>query len=44
MKKMKDSIILNASFEVTSEHLFNAAAAGFGDGVLGVSESIITGN
>jgi DNA-directed RNA polymerase III subunit RPC1 len=44
MKKMKDSIILNASFEVTAEHLFNAAAAGFSDQIAGVSESIITGN
>lgn len=44
LKHMKDSVLLNASFEITADHLFNAAVQGCMDHVTGVSESIITGN
>lgn len=42
--KMKDSVLMLASFEKTTDHLFDAAAYGKNDSILGVSESIIMGN
>jgi DNA-directed RNA polymerase III subunit RPC1 len=42
--KMKDSVLMLASFEKTTDHLFDASAAGKRDGIAGVSESIIMGN
>jgi len=42
--KMKDSVLMLASFEKTTDHLFDASAVGKTDGVSGVSESIIIGN
>lgn len=42
--KMKDSVLMLASFEKTTDHLFDASAAGKTDGISGVSESIIIGN
>ncbi|KZO94824.1 beta and beta-prime subunits of DNA dependent RNA-polymerase [Calocera viscosa TUFC12733] len=42
--KMKDSVLMLASFEKTTDHLFDAAAYGKSDAILGVSESIIMGN
>ncbi|PWY98687.1 putative RPO31-DNA-directed RNA polymerase III, 160 kd subunit [Testicularia cyperi] len=42
--KMKDSVLMLASFEKTTDHLFDAALFGKKDEVLGVSESIIMGN
>ncbi|TDL29012.1 beta and beta-prime subunits of DNA dependent RNA-polymerase [Rickenella mellea] len=42
--KMKDSVLMLASFEKTTDHLFDASAFGKSDSVLGVSESIIMGN
>ncbi|KAF8628167.1 hypothetical protein AX17_006037 [Amanita inopinata Kibby_2008] len=42
--KMKDSVLMLASFEKTTDHLFDAAAFGKNDSVAGVSESIIMGN
>ena len=44
VSKMKDSTLMLASFEMTTDHLFNAAVRGFNDGVTGVSECIIMGN
>ncbi|KAL0058555.1 DNA-directed RNA polymerase III subunit C1 (rpo31) [Marasmius tenuissimus] len=41
--KMKDSVLMLASFEKTTDHLFDAAAFGKTDGIDGVSESIIMG-
>lgn len=41
---MKDSVMMLASFEKTTDHLFDAAAFGKNDGISGVSESIIMGN
>jgi DNA-directed RNA polymerase III subunit RPC1 len=41
--KMKDSVLHTASFEKTSDHLFDAAIHGRVDDVVGVSESIIMG-
>ncbi|KAG1674569.1 hypothetical protein FOA52_001818, partial [Chlamydomonas sp. UWO 241] len=41
--KMKDSVLHTASFEKTSDHLFDAAIHGRCDDVVGVSESIIMG-
>ncbi len=41
--KMKDSVLHTASFEKTSDHLFDAAIHGRIDDVVGVSESIIMG-
>ncbi|KAF8306249.1 beta and beta-prime subunits of DNA dependent RNA-polymerase [Clavulina sp. PMI_390] len=41
--KMKDSVLTLASFEKTTDHLFDASAAGKRDGIAGVSESIIMG-
>jgi len=42
--KMKDSVLMLASFEKTTDHLFDAAAYGKTDSIAGVSESIIMGN
>ncbi|KAJ4819747.1 DNA-directed RNA polymerase subunit [Rhynchospora pubera] len=41
--KMKDSVLMLASFEKTAEHLFNASYSGREDQIEGVSECIITG-
>ncbi|KRY41933.1 DNA-directed RNA polymerase III subunit RPC1 [Trichinella spiralis] len=43
LPKIKDSVLLLASFENTCEHLFNAAYHGHQDNLSGVSESIIMG-
>lgn len=42
--KMKDSVLMLASFEKTTDHLFDAALFGKTDSIQGVSESIIMGN
>jgi DNA-directed RNA polymerase III subunit RPC1 len=42
--KMKDSVLMLASFEKTTDHLFDASAFGKTDEIAGVSESIIMGN
>ncbi|KZV97740.1 beta and beta-prime subunits of DNA dependent RNA-polymerase [Exidia glandulosa HHB12029] len=42
--KMKDSVLMLASFEKTTDHLFDAAAVGKNDSLTGVSEAIIMGN
>ncbi|SHO79390.1 RNA polymerase III largest subunit C160 [Malassezia sympodialis ATCC 42132] len=42
--KMKDSVLMLASFEKTTDHLFDAALYGKSDSIAGVSESIIMGN
>ncbi|TCD69172.1 hypothetical protein EIP91_008468 [Steccherinum ochraceum] len=42
--KMKDSVLMLASFEKTTDHLFDASAYGKVDAITGVSESIIMGN
>ncbi|KAI0751657.1 beta and beta-prime subunits of DNA dependent RNA-polymerase [Daedaleopsis nitida] len=42
--KMKDSVLMLASFEKTTDHLFDASAFGKTDCIAGVSESIIMGN
>jgi DNA-directed RNA polymerase III subunit RPC1 len=42
--KMKDSVLMLASFEKTTDHLFDASALGKTDSIAGVSESIIMGN
>lgn len=44
VSKMKDSVLMLASFEKTTDHLFDASAFGKKDGINGVSESIILGN
>lgn len=41
---MKDSVLMLASFEKTTDHLFDASALGKTDSISGVSESIIMGN
>jgi DNA-directed RNA polymerase III subunit RPC1 len=41
--KMKDSVLMLASFEKTTDHLFDAALHGRVDDINGVSESIIMG-
>ncbi|CAI5510580.1 unnamed protein product [Closterium sp. Naga37s-1] len=41
--KMKDSVLMLASFEKTTDHLFNAAVHGRKDEIEGVSECIIMG-
>lgn len=41
--KMKDSVLMLASFEKTTDHLFDAALHGRSDQITGVSESIIMG-
>lgn len=43
MTKMKDSVLMLASFEKTAEHLFNAPFHGRRDQIEGVSECIIMG-
>lgn len=43
VSKMKDSVLMLASFEKTTDHLFDAALYGKKDSVAGVSESIIMG-
>ena len=40
---MKESVLLLASFERTTDHLFEAAFYGQRDEIVGVSESIIMG-
>lgn len=42
--KMKMNTLMLASFEQTSDHIFNAAVKGKCESILGVSESIILGN
>ena len=42
--KMRDSVLMLASFEKTTDHLFDASFYGKTDEILGVSESIIMGN
>jgi DNA-directed RNA polymerase III subunit RPC1 len=43
MAKMKDSVLMLASFEKTTDHLFDAALHGRTDTIDGVSECIIMG-
>nr|XP_032834584.1 DNA-directed RNA polymerase III subunit RPC1 isoform X1 [Petromyzon marinus] len=43
LAKMKESVLMLASFEKTADHLFDAAYFGQEDSVCGVSESIIMG-
>ena len=43
IQKMKDSILMLASFEKTADHLFNASVNGRDDKIEGVSECIIMG-
>jgi len=43
ISKMKDSVLMLASFEKTTDHLFEAAIRGSVDDIEGVSESIIMG-
>ena len=43
LAKMKESVLMLASFEKTADHLFEAAYHGQRDRVTGVSESIILG-
>ena len=43
LEKMKDSVMMLASFEKTADHLFEAALHGTKDPITGVSECIITG-
>ena len=42
--KMKDSVLMLASFEKTTDHLFNAAFNARRDPIQGVSECIVVGN
>ncbi|XP_065889671.1 DNA-directed RNA polymerase III subunit RPC1-like [Dysidea avara] len=44
ISKMKESALMQASFEKTADHLFNAACRGQLDDLNGVSESVIVGN
>jgi len=44
ISKMKESVLMLASFEKTTDHLFDAALRGKVDNITGVSESIIMGN
>ena len=41
--KMKQSVLMLASFEKTSDHLYDAAVHSRTDAIAGVSECIITG-
>ena len=41
--KMKDSVLMLASFEKTTDHLFDAALHGRTDAIDGVSEAIVMG-
>ncbi|XP_074555847.1 LOW QUALITY PROTEIN: DNA-directed RNA polymerase III subunit 1-like [Curcuma longa] len=43
ISKMKESVLMLASFEKTAEHLFNASYSGRDDPIEGVSECIIMG-
>ncbi|XP_073685009.1 DNA-directed RNA polymerase III subunit RPC1 [Garra rufa] len=43
LAKMKESVLMLASFEKTADHLFDAAYFGQKDSVCGVSECIIMG-
>ncbi|KAI3754196.1 hypothetical protein L1987_53974 [Smallanthus sonchifolius] len=43
IKKMKESVLMLASFEKTADHFFNASVNGRVDKIEGVSECIITG-
>lgn len=43
LAKMKDSVLLLASFEKTTDHLFDAAVHNRSDQIDGVSECIIMG-
>merc|ERR1711971_663069 len=43
MAKMKESVLMLASFEKTADHLFDAAYHGQEDAINGVSECIIMG-
>ena len=43
LAKMKESVLMLASFEKTSDHLFDAAYHGQNDAICGVSECIIMG-
>lgn len=43
LPKMKDSVLMLASFEQTAEHLFNASVRGRTDQIDGVSECVIMG-
>jgi len=43
LAKMKESVLMLASFEKTADHLFEAAYHGQLDRITGVSESIILG-
>eukprot|EP00002_Diphylleia_rotans_P015112 TRINITY_DN2924_c0_g2_i5.p1 TRINITY_DN2924_c0_g2~~TRINITY_DN2924_c0_g2_i5.p1 ORF type:complete len:1377 (-),score=291.09 TRINITY_DN2924_c0_g2_i5:73-4203(-) len=43
VSKMKDSVLMLASFERTNDHLFNAAVHSRSEHILGVSECIIMG-
>merc|ERR1719272_2888934 len=43
VSKMRESVLMLASFERTTDHLFDAAAHGRKDAIVGVSECIIMG-
>ena len=43
MSKMRESVLMLASFERTTDHLFDAAVHGRTDAIVGVSECIIMG-
>ncbi len=43
ISRMKESVLMLASFEKTTDHLFDAALHGREDHINGVSESIIMG-
>ncbi|KAI3724533.1 hypothetical protein L2E82_36314 [Cichorium intybus] len=43
IQKMKESVLMLASFEMTADHLFKAAVHGLVDNIEGVSECIIMG-
>ncbi|CAA0835862.1 nuclear RNA polymerase C1 [Striga hermonthica] len=43
VQKMKDSVLMLASFEKTADHLFNASVNGREDKIEGVSECVIMG-
>jgi DNA-directed RNA polymerase III subunit RPC1 len=43
VSKMKESVLMLASFEKTTDHLFDAAVHGRTDAIVGVSECIIMG-
>jgi DNA-directed RNA polymerase III subunit RPC1 len=44
VSKMRESVLMLASFEKTTDHLFDAAVHGRTDAIVGVSECIIIGN